>query len=91
MAHTGYRKLSLENWGCDEGVGLTVEQINCGALLRIADATEKMAQRHTELIDRANRLQRDYDRACERNARQERRIAALRGVITKMRKAKEGT
>ena len=79
------RETSKREW---TPVDNSLEAINAGSLQRIADATEKMAQRHTELIDRANRLQRDYDRVCERNARQERRIAALRGVITKMRKAK---
>ena len=86
-----FRNYSRQDWHNAFAGNPSCEQISTGSLQRIADATEKMAQRHTELIDRANRLQRDYDRACERNARQERRIAALRGVITKMRKAKEGT
>lgn len=55
MTIRGYRKASRIDWGDEEHKGCTLEQINTGAFLRIADATEKMAERHTELM-----RQRDY-------------------------------
>ncbi len=66
----------------------TWQEVRDGALLRIADATEKMAQRHTDLIAERDRLQRYYREESERRAKAERRTAALQGVITKMKKAR---
>lgn len=61
-----------------------MDDIKLGALLRIADASEAMAREHNHLIasekferNRANVLAGDV-------AYLERRIAALKGVITKM-------
>ena len=57
MAHQSYREESRKNWGKDSAQGaLTIEQINTGTLLRIADAVEAMAKRHIELIDERDRL-----------------------------------
>lgn len=67
----------------------TWEEVRGGALLRIADAVEKVAQRHTALIDERDMYKRWYDRESERRATAERRIAALQGVITRMKKARQ--
>lgn len=63
-----------------------MDELTLGALLRIADASEAMAQEHNRLIarekferNRANVLAGDV-------AYLERRVAALKGVITKMKK-----
>lgn len=64
----------------------TSDEVKIGAIQRIADATEKMAQRYTELIDQRDRLERwgrDLNVKC---ARLERSNAALRGQITKLKK-----
>lgn len=51
MTFRSYREQSRIDWGLAEpGAPMTVERIQLGAVLRIADATEKMAQRHTELL-----------------------------------------
>ena len=69
---------STEHW--------TYEAIGCSALIRIADATEKMAIRYTELIDRAERLKKSCDYFQTKSDRAERRISALKGQITKLKK-----
>lgn len=71
------------------GESAHTDELRTGALQRIADAVEKMAQRHTELIDERDMYKRWYDRESERRARAERRIAALQGVITRMKKARQ--
>ena len=88
MPFKPYRDESRANYGSDQVGNLSLEQLQTGALLRIADASEAMAKEHSRLIarekferNRANVLAGDV-------AYLERRIAALKGVITKM-KAKE--
>ena len=64
----------------------STEEVTCGTLMRIADATEKMAKRHTELIEERDLLLRKY-RA--RNATIEmlhRRLAGTRGYITRLKR-----
>ncbi len=68
----------------------SIEHINTGSLQRIADACEKMAIRHTELIDRADKYERFYKRVVAQLDASERRNAALRGVITKLRRRAAG-
>lgn len=63
-----------------------LEQLRTGALLRIADATEKMAASYDQLRRERDNLSASVDAAWEREARLERRVAALRGVITRMKK-----
>jgi hypothetical protein len=90
MAFKGYRELSKTNWG-HEGENATLEQINTGAILRIADATEKMAQRHTELIRERDNLEGNSRRWQARAEESAKRIAALKGVITKLKKKQDKT
>ena len=59
----------------------TLEQINSGSLMRIADATEKMALHYTELIDRASRYERWYEQERKTTRRLEHSNAALRGHL----------
>lgn len=65
----------------------TVEHINAGSLQRIADATEKMAQRYTDLIRDRDNYERYYREAVKRERQLERRLAAAKGQITKLRNA----
>lgn len=64
----------------------TVEHLQLGTLQRIADATEKMAMRYTELIDKAARLERANNSLYVQNRQQERSISALKGRITKLKR-----
>lgn len=76
------REASRKDWGGNN----TVADINAGSLQRIADATELMAKRYTELIDERDRLKRWADEARDRAYRVERSNAALRGVVTRLKK-----
>lgn len=78
------RDLSKRTWTSSEN---TLESINAGSLQRIADATERMAQRHTELIRERDDYEHRYKAAIAREQRLERQLAASRGQITKLRKA----
>jgi len=64
----------------------TVEHLKLGALQRIADASEKMALRYTELIDKASRLERGNKSLYAQIEQQKRTIAALKGQITKLKR-----
>jgi len=86
VSHKSYRQASRANWGTASMDALSIEQINCGALLRIADATEQMAQRHTELINARDMYKRWYGEGERARKHAERQLAATRGVVTKLKK-----
>lgn len=84
--HRSYRKESLGDWGTIQDEQLTIAQIKLGAILRIADATEAMAKRHTELIRDRDYYERGYRERGERIRHLGRQVAGLRGAITKMKR-----
>ena len=91
MPFIDHRKNTKTGWGREvEGESNpNREDIQLGCLLRIADATEAMAKRHTELIsqrDYFERLARDRADTIETLRRQR---AALRGSITRMKRSRE--
>jgi hypothetical protein len=88
---TNLRELSRQNF-----TGQANNQdINTGCMQRIADAvektanaSEKMASNYTYLQNQHDLYKRFYNEEREKTARLYRRIAALQGVITKMKKRK---
>lgn len=88
MSFKSYKEESRNNWGRDleEGRSLTIEQINCGAVLRIADATEAMARRYTALLDENERLKRSVQRLSDGRESLIRSRAGCRSVITRLQK-----
>ena len=80
-----YRDHSRTNWGLDGGAIPTNEQLNTGALLRIADATELMAKRHQELINQRDQFERSTNYWRDRAGSLEKSNRSLRGQITKLR------
>ena len=78
------RELSKQNFTINDGK--TIEHLNSGSLQRIADATELMARRYTEVIDSANYYKGRYNQKCENEIKLEKKISALKGVITKLKK-----
>ncbi len=64
----------------------TVEHINCGSLQRIADALEKVALNYDSLLRDKKWAEEMRDRYKNKLEFEMRRTAALRGVITKMKK-----
>lgn len=82
-----YRKLSRIDWHQPAGeTTSTTEQIQLGALLRIADATELMAKRYQELINERDRYKEWYDTEATHRHQLDRRLAAAKGRITKLKK-----
>lgn len=77
------RDKSRRIWANDSN---TNEQIQLGCILRIADATEKMAQRHTELIRERDQFKSSMDYWRNEAERMGRSNNALRGQITKLKK-----
>jgi hypothetical protein len=84
MEPVNFRELSKQGFKGDS----TIDSINCGSLQRIADATEVMSHNHAKLQTDLEWYRNAY-RA--RNAVIEKRdmqIRALKGVITKLKKAR---
>lgn len=80
------REASSASWSASTTP--TVEQINAGSLQRIADATEVVAKGYIALRDRADFYERRWREEKDSNENLVRRINSLRGVITRMKKAR---
>lgn len=90
MTHRSFKDESRKNWGISDNSELDRDQIQLGAILRIADATERMC------LDR-EKLERDYqymrkqrDRYRDLLDKERRRVTALKGVITRMKRKQGG-
>lgn len=75
---------SKKTWAAGDN---TLASINAGSLQRIADATEKMAQRHTDLIREREWYERAYKDSVRNQEAVKRQLSAAKGQITKLRKA----
>ena len=91
MPLKSYRKESKIDWGLNasENYKMNNVELKLGAMLRIADATEVMAQNHIKLQADRDMYKRWYEDENRRRQKLERSNAALRGVINKMKKAKQ--
>lgn len=86
-----YRKASRSSWGKPAvEIHVTKEDLTLGAMLRIADAAEKMAVNHIQLTNDRDMYQRLYQEQWQRRKKLERSNAALRGVIKRMKQRKDG-
>ncbi len=65
------------------------DRLKIGCLQRIADAAELMAKSHATLVAERDRYKRWYEEADARCAKRNLSIAALRGVITKLKKKRK--
>jgi hypothetical protein len=84
MSFRSYRDESRKNFGKPDG-NIDREDLNTGALLRIADATETIAKNYDALLRAKQFLEtRRIELSAEVRAK-DRRIASLRGVITRMK------
>ena len=84
-----YKKESRRDWRASGDALPSIDQLKLGCLQRIADATELMAKRHADLIAEMESTERSRDYWRERAERIERSNNALRGQITKLKKAKQ--
>jgi hypothetical protein len=80
-----YREESRTNWGTHLQGGLSIEQINCGSFLRIADAMEKMAVNHIKLQEEYEYMKRQRDDYRSGYELWKKRAAALKGQIIKLK------
>jgi hypothetical protein len=87
MPKLNYRAESRKEYvvNKEEGLGLFDNELQLGAILRIADATEKMAQNWNELTadrdwwkKRYQSMEGSYNKSCKSNA-------ALKGHITRLK------
>lgn len=89
MPYKNFKDESRKNWSrhvTTENDEINNSEIQLGAILRIADATEKMAQRYTDLLSRNEYLD-SYVKRLEASSRtKDRQINALRGHITRIKK-----
>jgi len=74
-------------WGTDsEGTTLPIADINAGSLLRIADAAEKMAENHAQLIEERDKYYRWYKEGRDRAIHARNVAAGLRSAITRLQR-----
>jgi len=83
-----YREESKSNWGaiCEPHENISHEQLQTGAILRIADATEKMATNYTALQSDRDYYKRRLESVQADNRHLYKQLSGLRGEITKLKK-----
>ena len=82
-----FREASRINW--TSGAYSQPDNIKLGCLLRIADATEKMALHYSSLIEERDRYKKWYEKEKIQVSHLQSVISGLRGTITKMKKGKK--
>jgi hypothetical protein len=84
MPFRSYRAASKDaDWGQESP--MFVEHINCGSLLRIADALEKMSDPYLQNLKTLEFYRAQYHQKIVEIGRMKRQIAALRGHNRKLR------
>jgi hypothetical protein len=83
-----YKEESRKNFykSAEEGKNLCQDQLQFGAILRIADAAEKMAANYSGLIADRDYYQKRMKESEKENRCLRRSIAGLRGYIKRMKK-----
>lgn len=79
------REASRAKW-VSNAESLSLEQINTGSMLRIADATELMARNYQRLISERDMYKRLFEEERATAKRLTRQANALRGVITRLKR-----
>lgn len=83
-----HHEASRKSWATKSLFSASVEEINSGSLQRIADATEKMASSYDAVRNDRDYYKRAYEERRNYAAHLERRIASLKGAITRAKKAR---
>lgn len=87
MSKVDLREASKKNWHVETVNGYPGDtNIQLGALMRIADATEKMASNYTTLQNDLAFYKRRFNEERAANERMARRISSLQGWITRLKK-----
>lgn len=79
---TNLRESSRGNWTSNN----SLDALRTGALQRIADALEVMSKNYAMLVAERDRYERWYQETLEAQRAAERSNAALRGVITRLKR-----
>lgn len=79
--------LSKQQWN-KSGENPTPEELAGGCLQRIANAVEGMQKPYLQLLSDVDYYKRKCQAANEKSSKLEKRIASLKGVITRMKKKK---
>lgn len=80
-----YKEESKKNYYSSTGE-MTNEQLQTGALMRIADASEIMAKNNSQLMEDAKYWKERYLGVSKYSDKQSKSISALRGHITRLKK-----
>lgn len=88
MDNQSLRVISKKEWA-HSGENPSIQDIELGALLRIADSTEKMAVNHAELIRSRDMYKGFYEQARLTLKLRDRQIAALRGHLSRAKRKQE--
>lgn len=93
MAFKSYKSAIDENWGTSDptvnnpdDIKLTIEQINIGCMLSIADSMKAMATNHVRLQNDYDYMRKERDRYRSKSESLENKIRTMKGVITKLKK-----
>lgn len=81
-----YREESRANYYGTGNGSANIEQINCGSLQRIADATELMAKNHIRLQEDLNWYKKRYQNQVRENDRLRKQVAAYKGHVNRLKK-----
>lgn len=84
MPFKNYREESRSQWGTHDDMSLV--QVQTGAILRIADATEIMAKNFLDMQRENQSLRESRDNYQKMWLRAERRISALKGALTRAKR-----
>lgn len=85
MAWQSYKERSKENWGTSEDTQFTMEEVQYGCILRIADAVEKMAQRHTDLIQERDQYEKWYSNEAKSHKMTSNTLRVTKGHLTRVK------
>jgi len=86
MPRPSLQEASRERFTC-KGERGTFQEIQTGAIQRIADATEAMAHNHNRLLRDNGYLRERVEELNSRIEKRDYQIASLRGWITRLRNA----
>lgn len=78
------REATKREWGTI-GERPTIEELHTGALLRLADSSELIANNYRHLLEERDMYERWWKEERNRVARLERSLSAMRGVVTKLK------
>jgi hypothetical protein len=84
------KEQSKLDWFSTGDENLSLNQINTGAILRIADATELMAKDRIQMEVNLAWYEKRYDELKADNKRMAKRIAAYQGHLNRLKKKWDG-